>query len=194
MTEPGRSLAAVTIKGSAVLDSVRAIKARSGEDGYQEIVDTLDEQARTLFRSPILPTAWFPLDAFARFLEADIRESAGGNEQVLVKRSEGIIEGQLRGIYKLFIRLGSPEFVLKRLSVIHTAYFNGVAVDLTSLAPGRAVIRYTGFEPQHRIMGHTLIGFFRKALEISGAKDVAVRLDTPIGDAKGYAELVVTWH
>ena len=62
------------------------------------------------------------------FLEADIRETAGGNEQELVKRAEAVIEKQLSGIYKMFIRLGSPEFVIRRIAAVHSTYFDGVQI------------------------------------------------------------------
>ncbi|HUL59829.1 MAG TPA: hypothetical protein VLU43_11165 [Anaeromyxobacteraceae bacterium] len=193
MTASNPGKAAVTIKGLAVLDSVNAIKARSGDQGYERIVATLDDDARGLFRRVVLPTTWYPLDAFVRLLGADVRETAGGNERVLIERSEVVIDKQLRGIYRLFVKLGSPEFVLKRIAIVHMTYFTGVQIENTSLTPGRAVIRYTGFEPQHQLIGYTLIGFYRKALQISGAKNVQVGFSTPIGDGKAYAELVATW-
>jgi len=40
------------------------------------------------------------------------------------------------------------------------------------LGNDKALIKYTGFEKQYRIMGFAIIGFFKKALEIPGAKDV----------------------
>jgi len=193
MVEPRRRRVGATIKGSAVLDAVNAIKARSGDETYQRIVATLDEEDQALFKGASAPGDWCPLDAFMRFVEADLRESAGGDERALIERSERIIDGQLHGIYRLFVKLGSPEFVLKRISIVHMTYFNGVQVEIISLKPGRAVLRYTGFEPPHRLIGYSIIGFYRKALQISGAKEVEASFPTPIGDARGYAELVVTW-
>ena len=101
---------------------------------------------------------------------------------------------QLRGVYKIFVKMGSPEFLMKRIAAVHATYFNGVSIDFKLIAPGNAVIRYTGFEPQHRLIGFTLIGFFRKALELSGATDRNVRFITPIEAGKGFAELSVSWR
>ena len=42
-------------------------------------------------------------------------------------------------------------------------------------------------------MGFAIVGFFRKALEISGAKDVAVRFAVPIEAGQEFAELSITW-
>jgi hypothetical protein len=184
----------VTIKGAAVLDAVRAMRKGHGDEGFARIVATLDPEARTIFEGAILPTSWYPLDAFVRLLDAELRQGAGGDERALVERAERIVEKQLRGIYRLFVKLGSPEFVLKRIAIVHMTYYNGVNLETTSLTPGRAVLRYTGYEPAHRLIGNVNIGFFKKALEMSGAKDVVAAFTVPIGDARGYAELVVTWR
>ncbi|PYT93179.1 MAG: hypothetical protein DMG36_11090 [Acidobacteria bacterium] len=52
------------------------------------------------------PSSWYSCDAFARFLEADIRETAGGNEEELIKRAEAVIERLLSGIYKMVRQAG----------------------------------------------------------------------------------------
>jgi len=57
----------------------------------------------------------------------------------------------------------------------------------------KAVVRYSGFEKQHRIMGFAIIGFFKKALEISGAKDVVLRFTVPIEEGKAFSELSISW-
>ncbi|HMD10588.1 MAG TPA: hypothetical protein VKH63_23865 [Candidatus Acidoferrum sp.] len=42
-------------------------------------------------------------------------------------------------------------------------------------------------------MGFAIVGFFKKALEISGAKDVAIYFSVPIEEGKGYSELSIAW-
>jgi hypothetical protein len=183
----------VQIKGTAVLDTIRLVKERAGENGYNKVVGLLDEETRKVFVGEVFSSSWYPLDAFTHFLEVEIRESANGNTDVLIKGSEAVIERQLRGIYKVFVKLGSPEFVLKRIAAVHATYFNGVDVKVEMMGPGSATIRYTGYEKQHRIIGFAIIGFFRKALEISGAKNVKAGFATPIEAGKGYAELAISW-
>jgi hypothetical protein len=56
-----------------------------------------------------------------------------------------------------------------------------------------ARIKYIGFEKQHRLIGLSLIGFYKKALEISGAKDIKTMFITSIEQGKGFCELEITW-
>jgi hypothetical protein len=184
----------VEIKGSVVIDSINAIKSRNGEKVLQDVFDQLGSEAREYFtHENILPTAWCSLDYFVELLEQDIKLTAGGDEQELIKRSKKVIEKQLSGIYRVFARFGSPEFLLKRLSTIHQTYFRGVSVAQESLERGKASLKYAGFMPQHRLMEKTIIGFYCKALEISGAKEVKAEFSIRISDNKGYCLLTLTW-
>src|ERR1700675_5053152 len=183
----------VQIKGSAIKETITQIKSRSGEDALQKILGLLDEETRTICQGEIYSSSWYPLDVFTRFLEVEIRVLADGREEMITRGAEVVIEKQLRGIYKAFVKLGSPEFVIKRIAAVHATYFEGVPIEVQLEGQGKALIKYTGFEKQHRIMGFAIIGFFRKALEISGAKDVEIHFATPIDEGKPYSELSISW-
>jgi hypothetical protein len=183
----------VQIKGSAVKETIDQIKTRAGEAAFQRVLECLDPETRKMFESEIFASSWFPLDHFTRFLEVEVRVLANGDEDMVRRGAEAVNERQLRGIYKAFVKIGSPEFVIKQIAAVHATYFQGVSIEVQLLGQGKALLKYTGFEKQHRIMGFALIGFFNKALEISGAKDVAIHFATPIDDGKGYSELSISW-
>ena len=181
------------VKGRALIDAVGFVRERHGQRGVDAVVDVLDAQAREILRGTLLANDWYPLDVLTSFTAAGVRLYNGGDEDVLVDRSERVVEAQLGGIYRVFIRLGSPEFILKRLGTISQTYFQGIDIAPQLDGERRAVVRYTGFSPQHRIMEPVIVGFYRKALQLSGAKDVTVRIMTPISAAKGFLEIEVTW-
>jgi hypothetical protein len=181
------------IKGTVLIDSIKAIKARGGEAEFQKIVNQLSEGSRRVFEGRISPSSWYPLDAFAEFLEVDIRETAGGVREILITRAEKVIEAQLKGIYRVFVKYGSPMFVVQRIAAVHATYYNGIDILPEARDSHGAIIRYVGLRKRHEIMGYGIIGFFRKALEISGAKDISVKFTVPISDDKEYAELAISW-
>lgn len=181
------------IKGVAVLQSIDSIKARGGEEEFQRILAELDAETRSVFDCQISPWKWYSLDAFAALLEADVRLTAHGDREVMIARSEKVVEGQLRGIYKMFIKLGAPAYVIRRISSVHQTYFNGIHFIPEFGESNEALIKYVGFEPRHEILGYVIVGFYRKALQISGAKEVAVNFTVPISAGDPYAELKITW-
>ena len=183
----------VQIKGSAIKETINQIKSRAGEEALQKILGLLDEETRAICQNEIFPSTWYSLDVFTRFLEVEIRVLADGKEEMVTRGSEMVIERQLRGIYKAFVKFGSPEFVIKRIAAVHATYFQGVPIEVQLLGHGKALVRYTGFEKQHRIMGFAILGFFKKALEISGAKDVVLCFTVPIEKGEAFSELSISW-
>ena len=184
----------VQIKGSAIKETIEQIKTRVPSEAFQSLLGILDEDTRKLIEGEIFSSSWYSLDLFTRFLEVQNRILAGGKEEMIIRGAEAVNERQLRGIYKAFVKFGSPEFIIKRIAAVHATYFQGVAVEVNVEGKGKALIKYIGFQKQHRIMGFAIIGFFKKALELSGAKDAVIQFVTPIDDGKSYSELSLVWN
>jgi hypothetical protein len=182
----------VHIKGATILGSIERIREHHGDEGVNKIIDQLHDEDKAVFKSPILASQWYSLTPFARFLELDVKLFYGGDPKVFITSAEEVIEKQLRGIYRIFVRIGSPEFVIKGISAVHKSYFKGVELKYEVIT-GRFVGRYLGFEQAHGIMQYSILGFFRKAMTISGAKNVKAEITTPLSQGKGYLEVTVTW-
>ncbi|MGC1416323.1 MAG: hypothetical protein WA817_13620 [Candidatus Acidiferrum sp.] len=183
----------VQIKGSAIKETFDQIKTRVSQETFRTVLDHLDEETRKFCEGEIFSSSWYSLDLFTKFLVVQNRVLAGGNEEMVTRGAEAVNERQLRGIYKAFVKLGSPEFVIQRIAAVHATYFRGVSVEVKLEGRGKALIKYIGFEKQHRIMGFAIVGFFKKALEMSGAKEPVIYFSTPIDEDRGYSELSLAW-
>jgi hypothetical protein len=181
------------VKGRVLIDTVTLVRERYGEEGWSSLVAALDGETQELLRGSLLANAWYPLDVLTAVMAADVRMFLAGDESVIQARAEELIARQLGGIYRFFVRLGSPEFIIKRLGTIHATYFDGIGIAPIFDEGRRAVVRYTGFEPQHRMMERAILGFYRKALELSGAKDVALKVTTSIAAGTGVLEIEIGW-
>ncbi len=185
----------VSVKGGAVLMTVEDIKRRRGDSGYEQVLGDLDEVTSALFHRPVDPEGWLPVGALVRLMEANARRFDGGDESAVLRGSEKVMERQLKSAFSgLFIKHGSPETVIRKLALIHMSFFNGVGLECKVQGPGQAIIRYTGFQKEHRLIELSIMAFFRKALELAGAKDVQVAFATSIAEGGPYADLNVTWR
>ena len=182
----------IRIKGTTILDAIEAARKREGEQRLAQIVASLSPPFRQVFENGMVPTGYYSLDAFVAFLEAGFR-LGGDDERILIKRTEAVAERQLRGLYRVFIKLGSPEFVVRRIITIHQTYFTGIGINF-DLQPGDARVRYTGFLKRHHLMQYVMIGFYQKALQICGARDVRAEMSVPMADDAEFCELHVTWQ
>lgn len=183
----------IKIKGAVLNDAIIAVKNNYGQQVYNQIIDQLDNTSKETYNNTILTSGWYPLEHFLNFVEIDIKLTAAGNDQEIINRAENLIEKELKGIYKIFVKLGSPKFVFKRLSAVHQSYFKGVSAEIMMEEDKKVKIKYTGFKKNHRLIENSIIGFYRKALEISGAERVKTRILTSVTENKGYYLLEISW-
>lgn len=181
------------IKGMAVRDTVLSLQERLGPDGLERLLATAGEQARALCTEAVNVSSWYALDAYADLLEADVRAD-GGDVRGLMERAEKVFEKQLGGIYRVFVQLASPETLLRRISGAHETYFRGAKATVLACEKGRAVVRYAGLTGRHQVIEHVIQSFFRKALSLTGAKDVEVRVTTSLTQGKGVCDFELTWR
>jgi hypothetical protein len=181
------------VKGRVLLDTIGSMKARLGVAELERLMSTLEEPIRELLEGSILASEWYPLSAMTTLLEAAIETFDGGDEEVLVRRAQAVVAKELTGAYSSLVRIGSPEFIVKRVAVIHETYFQNVTVSLRVIAANRATLRYNGFHPEHRLVEAVIRGFYLKALELSGARSVSACFTIPIEAARGYAEIEIAW-
>lgn len=76
---------------------------------------------------------------------------------------------------------------------MHETYFDGIQIIPEVDDSRQASIKYVGFKKRHAILQYTIIGVFRKALELSGAKQVNVNFKVPMSDDTDYSEVAITW-
>jgi hypothetical protein len=126
------------------------------------------------------------------FLRADLIISDGGREEALIGRAEATIERQLRGIYRVFVRLSRPESIIERISAVNATYFHGVGIE-RDLEEGRATVRHLGFQKNHHLIEFVILGFYRKAMQLCGANSVEAQFTTHIREGGPFAELRLRW-
>src|SRR5690606_9254655 len=100
----GRPGSAVQIKGTVLIDAIQSLKQRRGQQVFEHVVASLEQPFRALLSDVVYPMAWYPLEGLTAFVAAGLCLS-GEPEGQLVQRAEAVVEQQLRGIYRIFIKL-----------------------------------------------------------------------------------------
>src|SRR4051812_3154699 len=129
----------VEVKGTAVSVVPDFVEARHGASGVARWVGALRQKGRPIFASPGYSNPWYPLDA--AFTEPAARVCDlfyGGSRHGAVRIGEFSADRALRGIYKFFVKLGSPEWLLTRASSVFSTYYRPARMRAVSAGPGSA--------------------------------------------------------
>jgi hypothetical protein len=181
-------------KASMLKNRVAFIEEVYGEDALAKVIAAMPEEHQGILDQPLLPSNWITMDASAAFLDATA--VVLGGDQVIYDMGLYGAQKSLSGIYKIFVMIGSPGFIVRRGAVTFKQLFEGGHSEARAEEQdGRmnAVWRSYGFAAHHRLIEVVMHGWMVEALRLSGADVDHSRVVVSLTEDKGFFEVEGGW-
>ena len=115
---------AMEVKGTAIITVPLFIKDRFGEGGLNQWIGALTPEARQVYPASVLVSSWYPLKEFLiEPLHKMCDLFCAGDLKGARESGRFSADYSLKGIYRIFVKLGSPEFMLRRAGTILPVYY-----------------------------------------------------------------------
>jgi hypothetical protein len=148
--------------------------------GLVALTSKLDPDLRTFVGQRFLAASWYDALPIATVSLAVARLCGVEQEEILRDRSRWQAERDIRGIYRMLVRLVSPETVATRFGRVILQYFDFGKSDAKIISPGVCEIIEDGIPlPLALCMVPIAEGWAETALRQAGALDVQVRAEPP---------------
>jgi hypothetical protein len=182
------------VKGTAVTTIPAFVKAKHGEAGYGKWLDSLKPEARKEFSGTMLSSAWYPLREMLIEPTLSIGNLFyGGTMLGAVELGRYSAEHGLKGVYRLFVRIGSPEFIISKAGQILPTYYRPSAMSVPEHTRGRAIVRVTEFPEPHPVVEHRMLGWMEQALTICGVKRIQAKIVVSMTTGSPHTDFQLTW-
>ncbi len=179
------------IKGTAVKTTPEFIKKRF-PNRYREWINSLPEASQQIMKDVIYATSWYPLH------ESVIIPTQKAGDMFFSSQRDAALElGKfsaevaLRGVYKIFVRISSPQFVLSRATSVFSTYYNPSDFKVVEQSTGKAVMAIKNFEKKDQLILYRIAGWMEKTLEITLRKDIKVNVKKSV-DNNEKLETIIT--
>ncbi|MDY6987824.1 MAG: hypothetical protein SWQ30_07175 [Thermodesulfobacteriota bacterium] len=181
-------------KGTALEVLPRFILTRFGRESLDKWMRSLPRQARLEFGEGILSFRWYPLKTLLVDPTLILCELFyGGDFEGALEVGRFSAEYALKGIYKLFVRVRSPEFLIRRAKNILPTYYRPSAMEVIEMSRGRCTLRVTDFREMDEVIELRIKGWMEKAMEISGGKLIDLSIPKSLTKNDPYTDFVVTY-
>jgi hypothetical protein len=182
------------VKGAALASIPDFVRNKFGKEGFYKWLHTLSAEARDVYRYPIKLNEWYPLKSIMseptrRICELFYDNSIRGAWEA----GRFSAEFTLHSIYKIFVRLGSVESLIKRASVILPTYYKPSAIKVTESSENQGILHIDQFPELDEIIENRIAGWIECAVEISGQKDVQVKTGKSLLKGDPYTEFLISW-
>jgi hypothetical protein len=144
-----------------------------------------DDEHRSFAAQIFLPTSQY--DALPIRPISEAIAAAQGLPYYESVRSRGSLVAQrdLGGLYRILLKVVSPELVAERLQRVSLRYFDFGAVEVVDTSKGRSETRMKGIPlPIAMWIGPMITGYATEALKAAGASAPRVRVDAPVRDGE----------
>jgi hypothetical protein len=182
------------VKGSVLQSVPKFIRTRFGEDALPKWLARLGPQAVEVYSKPIMPSMWYPIiPCLAEptvvlcdlFYQGDLK---GAWESGRFTADEA-----LRGIYRIFAIVGSPQTVLKKGATAMPMLYRPTEIGVVDMEEKRATLRITKFPAPHPALDGRLGGFVEQSLIICGVKNLTVKTGRLMTKGDPCSEYHVAW-
>jgi hypothetical protein len=183
------------VKGTA-LRTTRDFVKTNFPASYNKWVDTLTPEAKNLFSSTIDATAWYPFKEGYTIPVGKIIELFYNGD----KRLGGDVLGSwsaelgLKGFYKVFLLIASPQFLLQRASKIFTTFYEPSVVEASITGSNDAILRIIRFDEIDEAVEYRIAGWTRKALEMANCREPVYEIKKFLSKGESSTDIYFHWQ
>lgn len=182
------------IKGTAV-QSVKTYVKTHHPEHFQQWISMLPEGSRQIFVNSITVSDWLPAmtalitptEMVGKLLyKNDVKKGAW-------ELGRYSAETALTGVYKVFLLIASPSYIIGRASKVFATYYRPLEMEVVEKTDKKVVMHM--FKCDHRcdIVSWRIGGWVEKALEMCGGKNVQVHIRSFTKDEENVTEFLITW-
>jgi len=182
------------VKGTILL-SIQGYISENFPNRYQEWEEALPPNSKKLYQNTILPSEWYDYQsglikpsetACQLFFGNDIKKSAW-------EFGRYSAEIGLKGIYKVFVLIATPKFIMKRSGKILASFYKPATLQTDNERQKGVTIHITSFEDPTEIAEYRIAGWMEKALEICGVKNISIKIEESMLTGAERTVYVLDW-
>ena len=138
-------------------------------------------------------TAWYPVSELAGLYDRCV-EVTGAGLTLPFEAGRAAMKGSVPVIFRMFLRILSPELVVRRAMSIFRRFYDGGGPRVIEHGPQHVVVRFTGCHGFTRLLWEDIRGATHGTLEVAGAKGIAVSFAAGGAEGDSEATLEASWR
>jgi hypothetical protein len=163
------------VKGTLVVHLKGYAIHNHGEGEWRAIVEQLRPEDQEVLRQPLIVGIWYPAGVWNRALKLYLETYFANAGRGMTSLAQYIASRDLTTLFKVVLKLGSPEFLLARTSSLYNRYFDSGIWTPEKVGPRhwRCTLEAPKSEdagPNQLTCSEGICAWNQRALELTGAR------------------------
>ena len=182
------------VKGTAVASVPKFVEDKFGAEGFNKWLEVINPEAKNVYGKNILASKWYPLnEILVEPTQQLCKVFYAGNLKGAWDAGRFSATHGLSGILKIFVRMGSPNFIISRATSILPNYYQPSEIKVVETIDNGCTVQITKFPELSDIIEHRIGGWIERALEIQGCKSVSVTITKSVTKNDSVCEYQIAW-
>ncbi|MFY0627330.1 MAG: hypothetical protein JXR07_13600 [Reichenbachiella sp.] len=181
------------VRGSVIKGIDEFVKSTHSE-GYDTWKSKLSNETLSIMEKAV-PSKWYPLNEgivepttqMCNLFYSDKKKGAWESGRFSA-------ETALSGIYKVFVLISTPAFMLKRASRVLTTFYNPTKIEVKNSTDKSMLLHLTELPTKNELIEYRIGGWMEKALEICGCKNLKINVPHSIAKGDPLTAYDITWE
>jgi uncharacterized protein (TIGR02265 family) len=183
----------VQVKGAAIAARRAFVVEEFGDQAWDRVLAELPAEDAEVLRGVVLSSSWYPFGLNERLDEAIAQTVGGGDLAVFERIGARSATTNLKGPHAAFLAAGDPERFLGATEAIYKFYYDTGHRTYEATGPDSGVITTHDAETFSRPDCLTVIGWYKEALRMCGARRVEIVEETCRADGDEHCRYRVRW-
>ena len=181
------------VKGTTIITTRDFVKEKFPNQ-FNDWIKSLPLESKKIYDSVVKVGDWYeaksayyePMNRIAEQFYANNAQKAG---EEMGKYSAKIA---LTGIYKVFLLVATPQYLMKRASRMMETFYNPSVVEVSETSNKTIVMKILKFDGVTKVLEYRFAGWCVKALELCNCKNISYRFLSHI--SSGQSETVIEYR
>ncbi|HLS48074.1 MAG TPA: TIGR02265 family protein [Gemmatimonadales bacterium] len=161
------------IKGAVLKSRLGFVEEHAGKDGLVRVLEALPPDDQRSLKL-VFTSNWYPFELGKRLDDAIVRVLNGGRTEFFEKLGEASAARNLGSLHSGYVTAGDPHAFLAKAPAIYSMYYEAGRREYHKTGENSATLTTWDAETFSAPDCLTVIGWYRKALEMCGAEGVRV--------------------
>ena len=181
------------IKGAVLKSRMAFVQEHFGADGVERVLASLrDGDQRTL--RMLFTSNWYPFDLGKALDDAIVRVLGGGKPEFFERLGAASAEKNLSTMHSGYLTRGDAHGFLSKSPSFYSLYYEAGRREYTEVGPKEGVLTTHDADTFSAPDCLTVVGWYRKALEMCGVKGVKIKEEECRARGGAVCRYRVTWE
>lgn len=183
------------VKGTSIITTRDFVKEFYPEK-FNEWVKTLPANSKKIYEGAVKVSEWYDIkDAYYIPMDSIVEKFFNYNAQ---KAGEDMgkfsAKVALTGIYKVFLLVASPQYLIKRASKMMETFYIPSEVEVIENGSNGAILKIKKFEGLTKVLEYRFAGWIIKALEFCNKKNITYKITSHISTGQPTTNIEFKWQ